>query len=41
MIFFDNLFGLICGMVCLIFDFCVGGCNLYVIEEGFINIGGL
>ena len=28
-------------MVCPTSDLCVGGCNLYDVEEGPINIGGL
>ena len=37
----DNGVGVTCGMVCRTSDLCVGGCNLYVREEGPINIGGL
>ncbi|XP_076639688.1 dihydropyrimidine dehydrogenase su(r) [Colletes latitarsis] len=37
----DNPLGLTCGMVCPTSDLCVGGCNLYAVEEGPINIGGL
>eukprot|EP00794_Sanderia_malayensis_P008286 gene8286-9170_t len=40
-IFSDNPLGLTCGMVCPTSDLCVGGCNLYAVEEGPINIGGL
>ena len=37
----DNGVGVTCGMVCRTSNLCVGDCNLYVTEEGPINIGGL
>ena len=37
----DNGVGVTCGMVCRTSDLCVGGCNLFIREEGLINIGGL
>ena len=37
----DNGVGVTCGMVCPTSDLCMGVCNLYVSEEGPINIGGL